>query len=174
MEWIKSEHRIKHELYNSKEGYYNYNIYYCSNCGYSKVIRVGSQNRIRSCPLCHDNNINVTCKCHKENMKRNNNNNSWKFNRKQYRVMLAEKLNYQCECCRNTFSINDLVIHHIVPHKGDINLMHDFNNMYLCCHSCHTLIHKRLSALDETSRSDCLKAIKKSIAIKHLSAPHKH
>lgn len=25
MEWIQSEHRIKHELYNKKKGYINYN-----------------------------------------------------------------------------------------------------------------------------------------------------
>lgn len=168
MEWIKSEHQIRHELYNSKKGYINYNIYYCSNCGYSKVIKVGSQNRITHCPICNNDNVNAIYKCHKEVIKRDNNNNSWKYNRKEYRKKLAKKLNYTCECCRNKYNFDELVIHHIKPHKGDVDLMHDFNNMYLCCPSCHTLIHQRLQYLDETSRKDCIKAIKESIEIRRL------
>lgn len=170
MEWIQSEHRIKHELYNKKKGYINYNIYYCSNCGYSKVIKVGSQNKTKSCPLCNDTNIHaITLNRHsriKSRLQRNNKNNDWKYNRKQYRYMLAEKLDYKCECCNNNFNLDELVIHHVKPHKGDVNLMHDFNNMLLCCPSCHTLIHKRLQYHDETNKSECWKAIRESMIIK--------
>lgn len=90
----------------------------------------------------------------------------WKYNRKQYRYMLAEKLDYKCECCNNNFNLDELVIHHVKPHKGDVNLMHDFNNMLLCCPSCHTLIHKRLQYHDETNKSECWKAIRESMIIK--------
>lgn len=168
MEWIKSEHRIKHELYNKSKGYINYNIYYCSNCGYSKVIKVGSQNKIKKCSLCGEENRKATYKAHKEKFKPINNNKSWIHNRKEYRRMLSDKLHNQCECCRHTFDFNDLVIHHIVPHKGDLELMHDFNNMYLCCADCHTLIHKRLQYLNEVDRKDCLKAIREAIEIKRM------
>lgn len=37
---------------------------------------------------------------------------------KQYRYMLAEKLDYKCECCNNNFNLDELVIHHVKPHKG--------------------------------------------------------
>lgn len=168
MEWINSGQQIRHELYNAKKGYNNYNIYYCSNCGYSKIIRVGSQNKTKSCPLCNSKNINAIYRAHKERLKRENNNNDWKYNRREYKKKLAEQLNYTCECCRHKFTFDELVIHHITPHKGDLNLMHSFTNMYLCCPSCHTLIHKRLQYLDETNRKDCIKAIKESIEIKRL------
>lgn len=170
MEWIQSEHRIKHKLYNKNKGYINYNIYYCSNCGYSKVIKVGSQNKTKYCPLCNNTNIHALSLNRHERIKsrlqRNNNNNDWKYNRKQYRFMLAEKLDYTCECCNNKFSIDELVIHHVKPHKGDVTLMHDFNNMLLCCPNCHTLIHKRLLYHNETNKLECWKAIRESMIIK--------
>lgn len=126
MEWIKSDNIIKTKLYTKKNGdinKVNYNIYYCSNCGYSKIIKVGSEKR------------------------------------------LAKSLHNQCECCKHTFDFDDLVIHHIVPHKGNKELMHDFSNMYLCCPECHTLIHKWLCKLDDTNKKDCLTAIRKAKAI---------
>lgn len=168
MEWIKSDNRIKTKLYTKKNGdinKVNYNIYYCSNCGYNKIIKVGSEKRLASCPLCGDNNISRTYRCNKSRIKQHDINNTWESQRKHYRHILAKSLHNQCECCKHTFDFDDLVIHHIVPHKGNKELMHDFSNMYLCCPECHTLIHKWLCKLDDTNKKDCLTAIRKAKAM---------
>lgn len=166
MEWLNSGQQIKHVLYKKENGYTNWNVYYCSNCGYSKIIKVGSQNKTKRCPLCKELNTNYVLKCHKERLKHRNKRKHWRDNRRWYRQQLATALHNTCECCRHVFDFEDLVIHHLVPHKGDFELMNDFKNMYLCCADCHTLIHKRLAPLDDINRSDCLKAIKKARRIR--------
>lgn len=94
---------------------------------------------------------------------------SWYSRRKKYRQQLAERLNYTCCCCRNTFKFNDLVIHHIVPHKRNLDLLHDMSNMYLVCANCHTLIHKHLSHFDTSNRNECLLAITEAIEEQQLT-----
>ena len=50
---------------------------------------------------------------------------------------LREDAGWTCELCSKTGSSNTIVVDHITPHRGDLVMFWDTNNMQVICKQCH-------------------------------------
>ena len=59
------------------------------------------------------------------------------YNSKEWKTLRDRKLreNPICQKC-GTFKATE--VHHLIPHRGDLNLFYNYDNLVALCHDCHS------------------------------------
>lgn len=53
-------------------------------------------------------------------------------------ITLRDKTLQQNPICQKCGVNKATEVHHVIPHRGDLNLFYDSNNLMALCHDCHT------------------------------------
>lgn len=76
------------------------------------------------------------------------------YNTSEVNAALQEMFHKKCYICENN-NITSYQIEHLIPHKGDMTLKYDWNNLFLSCAHCNnTKLGKYDPILDCTKEAE--------------------
>ena len=101
-----------------------------------------------------------------ESLKREKRKGSGKYNTNEVNKALGLMFAHKCYLCEKK-DLDNLQIEHLVPHRGNRDLMFDWENLFLSCNHCNNIKNDKFTPI-----LDCTKvAVDKKIAFRRHSEP---
>ena len=73
------------------------------------------------------------------------------YNTPEVNAALKEMFRGKCYICENK-SIQSYQIEHLKPHKGDLDLKYDWNNLFLACTHCNNIKNAKYDPILDCSK----------------------
>lgn len=80
--------------------------------------------------------------------------NNRSYNMPEVNAALTEMFRGKCYVCENKEGISSFQIEHLIPHRGDVDLKYDWNNLFWSCAHCNNIKNDKYDPILDCSQVD--------------------
>lgn len=81
------------------------------------------------------------------------------YNKREVNEALIEMFRGKCYICENKDGISSYQIEHLIPHRGNLELKYDWNNLFWSCAHCNNIKNARYEPILDCSQVEVDKKI---------------
>lgn len=81
------------------------------------------------------------------------------YNKPEVNAALVEMFKGKCYICENKEAVTSYQIEHLIPHKMNLDLKYDWNNLFLSCAHCNNIKNARFEPIVDCSQVEVDKKI---------------